>query len=95
MSFGFKANPKQKAENKALQLFGRNADVVVRGRRIRDAADATEAVPVGTFFAECLLDGKVVATGQTKGKDWRKAYRLLTLQIESAFDRSLRAPEAV
>ncbi len=87
MYYGFKPNPKQLVTNKARALYGDAAKIVVNGARVTPEIAKEKIVPNGTYYVECIVDGKTVAS--THNKDWRKAYRLLVVDIEKAYEASL------
>jgi len=87
MYYGFKPNPKQLVTNKARALFGDAAKIVVNGARVTPALAKEKPALGGTYYVECVVDGKLVAS--TSNKDWRKAYKLLVVAVETAYEASL------
>lgn len=90
MYYSFKPNPKQLVVNKAKNLFGRDAKVNVTGSR-PTVEDCTRlGVSSGTYFVECFVNGTSVA--RADAKNWRKAYGLLVVAVERAYESSLFTP---
>ena len=87
MYYAFKPNPKQLVVNKAVALYGRDKKVDVSGRRPTPPECKTLEIPVGSYYVQCSLGGEVIASTHTK--DWRKAYNLLVVEVEKAFEKSL------
>lgn len=89
--YGFKANPKQLVVNKAQALFGRNIKVQVTGKRYKSPLEAKAlGIKPGSYYVECFIDGQTVGTASTN--NWRKAYGLLVIEVEKAYERKLHAP---
>lgn len=91
--YGFKPNPKQLVVNKAKSLFGRDAKVVVTGTRLKADAAKELSLPNDSYFVQCHINGELRGTAHTK--NWRKAYNLLVIEIEKAFEASLHKAQAV
>ncbi len=87
MYYAFKTNPKQLVVDKAKNLFGKQIKVNVSGRRPDIAECKDMFVPVGTYFVICTVDSKQIATANAK--NWRTAYKLLVIEVEKAFEKSL------
>lgn len=93
MLYAFKPNPKQLASDKAHKLYGNGAKVEVTGTRLSALDCKKHGIPAGSYYVECRVDGQCIATAHTK--DWRKAYKLLVVEIEKAFEKSLYQNSAV
>jgi hypothetical protein len=85
--YGFKPNPKQQVVDKAGRLFGREANVDVTGARQSPLDCKRMSLPTGSYYVECTVDGKLIATAHSK--DWRKAYKLLVIEVEKAYEAAL------
>lgn len=90
MYYSFKESPKQLAERKASQLFGMNATIKVLGGRLSPLECKNAGKPVDSYLVECFVNEKLVA--QANSRDWRKAYKLLVLEVEKAYESTLMAP---
>jgi hypothetical protein len=44
-------------------------------------------LPTGTYHVECFIDGKFIASAHHR--DWRKAYNLLVIEVEKAYDATI------
>lgn len=93
MFYSFKVNPKQRVVDKAKALFGRAARVNVTGKRLSPLECKGLGIPSGSYLVTCQVNGVEIAEANLR--DWRKAYGLLVIEVEKAFERSLRAPEPV
>lgn len=94
MSFyAFKPNPKQLAFNKAKHLFGNDAKVDVTGTRPGPLDCKRYGIPTGVYYVECVVNGELIASAHTK--NWRKAYGLLTIEVEKAYEDVLYRAESV
>mgnify|MGYP001566833846 CR=1 FL=1 len=91
--YGFKPNPKQLVVNKAKALFGREVKVDVTGTRPTPLDCKRYGIPTGVYYVECFVGGKLIATTHTK--NWRKAYNLLVIEVEKAYEISLHRAEPV
>jgi len=88
MSFySFKPNPKQLAFEKAKRLFGNDAKVLIEGERPSPLACRSFGIPTGVYHVSCDVNEQHVASAHAK--DWRKAYKLLVIEIEKAFEKRL------
>lgn len=87
--YGFKANPKRLVEDKAHRLFGRDAKVAVTGARPAPPEAKRLNVPVGHYLVDVCIDGQFIAAAHAR--DWRKAYGLLVIEVEKAYEASLTA----
>lgn len=76
MSFGFKPNPKAQVSVVFHRLYG-NVPHDVRGERV------TTEGKTGHYLATLAVDGITVATA--RNHDWRRAYKLLTLEVEKLY----------
>lgn len=87
VGFGFKPNPKAQVSLKFAELFGKEFRPEVRGGRITQAKARELGYYCGTrdglFLAELLLEGEVIAAATHP--DWRKAYKLLKLEVEKLY----------
>lgn len=83
--YGFKPNPKQLVESKAKRLFGRDAKVKVLGSRPSPLECKSLAIPQGHYYVECFVNGQAAGTAHLK--DWRKAYGLLVIEVEKAYEQ--------
>ena len=86
---GFKPNPKQLVVNKAKTLFGGNVKIDITGTRMSPLECKQLEIPVGSYYVECFLDKKLIAVAQHG--NWRKAYNLLTIEVEKYFELELHA----
>ncbi len=95
MYYGFKPNPKQLVVNKASTLFGEcgKLKVTITGTRPTSLDCVKYGIPVGSYHVECFVGGKFIASAHTK--NWRKAYNLLVVEVEKAYENSLRDPVQV
>lgn len=91
--YGFKPNPKQLVINKAKRLFGEGAKVEVTGTRPSPLDAKRMSLPQGVYYVECFVNEQLIATAHTK--NWRKAYNLLTVAVEKAFEDALHRTESV
>jgi len=87
MYYAFKINPKQLVVDKAKNLFGKTVKVSVTGRRPSGDECKALCIPVGTYLVDCLVDSKPIA--RANAKNWRTAYKLLVIEVEKAFEKSL------
>lgn len=90
MYYGFKPNPKQLVIDKAKRLFGRDVKVAVTGTRPGATDSKKLGIVAGTYYVECFINDKLVAVASTK--NWRKAYSLLAIEVEKAYENSLYVP---
>lgn len=94
MSFyGFKPNPRQLVYNKAKALFGREAKVDVRGTRLSPLESKLNNMPSKTYLVECDINDKHTASAHHA--NWRKAYNLLVIALEKAYEADLHRAEPV
>ena len=94
MSFySFKPNPKQLVLNKAKHLFGNDTKVMVTGERLSPIECKRHGIPTGTYYVECIINSESIVTAHAN--DWRKAYKLLLIEVEKAFERRLYVTEGV
>jgi hypothetical protein len=91
--YGFKPNPKQQVINKARALFGRDAKIEVIGTRPSPLDCKRLGIPAGVYHVECFVNGEFIATAHTK--NWRKAYNLLVIEVEKAYENALYRTESV
>lgn len=91
--YGFKPNPKQLVINKAKRLFGNDAKVDVTGTRPSPLDCKRYGIPTGVYYVECFVDGQFIAAAHTK--NWRKAYGLLIIEVEKAYEDALHRTESV
>lgn len=91
--YGFKPNPKQLVINKAKALFGREAKVEVTGTRPSPLDAKQLNIPAGAYYVECFVNGDHIASANTK--NWRKAYNLLVIEVEKAYETALHRTESV
>lgn len=91
--YGFKPNPRQLVINKAKNLFGREAKVRVTGTRPSPLDAKQLNIPAGVYYVECFVNGDFIAMAHTK--NWRKAYNLLVIEIEKAYESALYRAESV
>jgi len=87
--YGFKLNPKQLVEAKAKRLFGRDIKVTVTGLRPSEGDCRLLGIPTGTYSVGCVVNGVCIANAHAR--NWRKAYKLLVIEVEKAFEASLHA----
>lgn len=85
--YGFKPPPKQAVENKVRALFGRDSKIEVRGTRLSPLDAKRLELPANVYLVECDLNDKPLA--QAFSHDWRRAYKKLLVEVESAYERSL------
>lgn len=83
----FKPNPKAQVTLKFRELFGRDHKPEVRGSRMTPAECKLHGVHCGTrdgiYYTELFVDGEQVA--RASHRDWRKAYKLLALEVEKLY----------
>ncbi|HAN16501.1 MAG TPA: hypothetical protein DCP73_13270 [Chloroflexi bacterium] len=83
----FKPNPKAQVELKFRELFGRDHKPVVTGSRLTLEEARRRGVRCltrdGIYFTELFVNGTQLATAAHA--DWRKAYKLLKLEVEKLF----------
>ncbi len=91
--YGFKPNPKQLVINKARNLFGRDAKVEVTGTRPSPLDAKQLGIPDGVYYVECFVNGEHIASAHTR--NWRKAYNLLTVEVEKVYEAELHRTESV
>ncbi len=91
--YGFKVNPKQRVIDKTKALFGRNIKVNVTGKRLTPLECKALGIPSESYLVACAINGKEVASANLR--DWRKAYGLLVIEVEKAYESSLHVPAAV
>lgn len=87
MAFAFRLNPKQAVEQKARSLFGRDAKIKVLGRRLTPLESKAMGVPSASYAVEVLVNTK--SCGIAYHRNWRKAYPLLNIELEKAYEASL------
>lgn len=85
--YGFKINPKQQVVDKAKSLFGRDSKVKVTGNRPTPLECKSLGLPEGTYHVECFVNDKLIANAHMR--NWRKAYGLLRVAVETAFEKTL------
>lgn len=88
-AYGFKPNPKQLVYNKVKALYGRECSVVINGSRPSPLDAKKLTLPTGTYYVEVFVNGQFIAC--THHSDWRKAYKLLVVEVEKAYEASLKA----
>ena len=91
--YGFKPNPKQLVLNKAKRLFGNDAKVDITGTRPSPLDCKRMSLPQGVYYVECFVNEQLIATA--KSRDWRKAYNLLVVELEKAYEEALHRTESV
>lgn len=91
--YGFKLNPKQQVVAKAKNLFGRDIKVNVTGKRLSPLECKGLGIVSGSYLVTCSINGKEIADANLR--DWRKAYGLLVIEVEKAYERSLHSSETV
>lgn len=83
----FKPNPKAQVELKFRELFGRDRKPVVTGVRLTPDEARRRGLRCltrdGVYFTQLTLDGRSLVTASHA--DWRKAYKLLKLEVEKLF----------
>ena len=83
----FKVDVKTQVNNKFKELFGKTLKPVVTGQRLSPhdcvAAGIKGGAYDGMYVTEVTLDGQLICTAQHR--DWRKAYKLLKLEVENRF----------
>lgn len=67
-----KSHPRSRVVSKFVELFGNHYGVVCSGQRV-----------AGRFVATLSVDGNLEAF--VEHKDWRMAYKLLTLKVERLY----------
>lgn len=93
MYYGFKPNPKQLVFNKAKNLFGRDAKVQITGTRPSPLDVKQLDIPKGCYYVECFINGNFIA--KANDRNWRKAYNLLVIELEKAYEVTLHRAEPV
>ena len=83
MSFGFKPNAKQLVTNKLTNLYGKTHKFDVVGMRMTDEQAKELGVPRNRYYVKAFVDGVMV--GETFHQDWRKAYKLLVVEVEKTW----------
>ena len=79
----FKPAPKAQVSVKFRELFGADVAHEVRGLRLDPRVAKRMGFPSDTFYAELLVEGEVLASARSR--DWRKAYKLLKLEVEKLY----------
>lgn len=83
----FKPDPKKQVSIKFVELFGKEPNHVVCGRRMTHSQCEDSGLPQGSYVAEIVVDDTVVATATSV--DWRRAYKLLALEVEKLHTEGL------
>ena len=73
------SNPKTRAENKFLELFGDKISFVVTGHR----EHLGRPIPKGGYKTQLIVDDSVVA--EALDRDWRRSYKKLSFEIEKLY----------
>jgi hypothetical protein len=79
----FKPNPKAQVTLKFVELFGKEYKPTVKGARLTAVECKSHGYPRDTYLTEIVVDGQTIATGRSI--DWRKAYKLLKLEVEKLY----------
>jgi hypothetical protein len=79
----FKPNPKAQVSLKFVELFGKEYKHDVVGARLTSLQCKSQGFPVDTFVAELHCNGQLLAS--SRSRDWRKAYKLLKLEVEKLY----------
>jgi hypothetical protein len=79
----FKLNPKAQVVLKFQELFGRGIKPTVTGERLSPLACKAHGFPTDSYWTELRVGPKVLATA--RHRDWRKAYKLLALEVEKLY----------
>jgi len=79
----FKPNPKAQVTLKFVELFGKEYKPVVKGERLTAVECKSHGYPRDTYVTELFVDGQTIATARSI--DWRKAYKLLKLEVEKLY----------
>jgi meiotically up-regulated gene 157 (Mug157) protein len=80
----FKPNVKAQVENKAKVFYGRNAKIIVSGRRPSSDECKKLFIPEGNYFVELFINEKHIAS--CTARDWRIAYKRLKLALEKNYE---------
>ena len=83
----FKPDHKKQVSLKFIELFGKDHKVTVVGGRVSPEDCKRQGIRCttrdGIYFTELFIDGHQVATAGHS--DWRKAYKLLKLEVEKLY----------
>lgn len=81
----FKPTAKTLVLNAVKKFYGQEkvTKSKVNGDRLPTEECKRRGWPNGTFFAELVVDGNVVATARSC--DWRKAYKMLALEVDKLY----------
>jgi len=79
----FKPNPKAQVTLKFQELFGKATKHTVTGVRLSPLQCKAQGFPIDTYFTELRVGDTVLATA--RARDWRKAYKLLKLEVEKLY----------
>lgn len=83
----FKPNPKEQVKLKFEELFGKDYQPTIVGRRLTMAdfrkSKSHCTLSSGLYLTEVILDGHVIASAVDR--DWRGSYRTLAREVEKLF----------
>ena len=79
----FKPDPKKQVVLKFVELFGSDTDPTVVGTRLSPELCRAHGFPRDTFYAQLMIGDEVLATAHSH--DWRRAYKLLKLEVEKLY----------
>ena len=84
----FKPDVKKQVVLKYRELFGKDApEPEVTGGRMDPETARRNGWPSDTYLTRLIVEGTVVAQGRSR--DWRKAYKLLKLDVERLFSEGV------
>lgn len=81
----FKPNPKAQVVLKFQELFGRATKPIVKGERVRLYTARATGLPEGVYLATLTVAGYHGELARAYSRDWRKAYKLLKLEVEKLY----------
>jgi asparagine N-glycosylation enzyme membrane subunit Stt3 len=85
---GFGTPPKERVIRKFEELFDNKHEIDVIGHRFNGLEAKQANVPRGRFVTQLFVDGKSIAS--SGHSDWRKAYRLLEIEVEKLFTEGVQ-----
>jgi len=87
----FKPNVKKQVEIKFNSLFGKEKKPIVNGHRMDPKDAKNRNWPGDTYYVELAVDDTVLCTARSR--DWRKAYKILSLEVEKMYVEGRSLPD--
>lgn len=88
----FKKNPKALAQDAAEKLYASQGKVTIAGARRSDGECKSLRIPIDSYIVELWVAGKFIQS--THARNWRTAYKLLKIAIETSSIPAVQIPVA-